>query len=584
MSADVEATETDQGEAPAVSQNDLARLDAEVWWRTYAKILTKEAKLVRAPKPNTVQRRMFAAYRECRAARKPCKMLVLKPRQVGASTVAQGITYHHNRSFPNLNGTLMGDRSGTSDKVFSIYDTYVRTDRFPWGHGPLSPKLLGTEDITLPNGSHYGKETAGSTNAGRGGTIQVGNMTEVAWFPVEQGKDPALGYLNSFYDLGEMSLGIADSTPNGPKGWFYDQWQDKTNGWLKIFAAWFEFPEHSREFEDDLQRAAFAKEMDEEEREEQIRYGLSLEQMHWRRTTIKDKCGGDAEKFKQEYPSNDIECFLKSMRPKFRLVTIEKMIERAPLAQPRVGEITLFQEQMRAVFTPDDAGTVEVFEEPKVGCRYIGAADTCTGEDQQAQGEKANPDYHSLGIIRAGYVDGRGAVVAPRLVCHHWSRLDADLAAVIMAGMSVWYGTCMVVPEVNACGLLMVKRLAELGIPVFRRSRVNRTAGTVDKHLGWKTDAVTRKTIIDNMAQLVREWKPEEPTFECSSLRVLGQCKTFVVSESGKPEAMPGTHDDDVLMIAIALYNLPAAMELKELRRKPVDLEKLMRREGWKRT
>ena len=90
------------------------------------------------------------------------------------------------------------------------------------------------------NKSQYGKETAGSKNAGRSGTIQVGNMTEVAFWPMQGERDPALGYLQSLYDGDHVSLVVADSTPNGPNGWFYRTWvQD--NEWAKIFAAWFEF-------------------------------------------------------------------------------------------------------------------------------------------------------------------------------------------------------------------------------------------------------------------------------------------------------------------------------------------------------
>ena len=75
---------------------------------------------------------------------------------------------------------------------------------------------------------------------GSSGTIQVGNMTEVAFWPMQGERDPALGYLQSLYDGDNVSLVVADSTPNGPNGWFYRTWvQD--NEWAKIFAAWFEF-------------------------------------------------------------------------------------------------------------------------------------------------------------------------------------------------------------------------------------------------------------------------------------------------------------------------------------------------------
>ena len=67
--------------------------------------------------------------------RDPCKMIILKPRQKGASTCAQALTYHHMRKHENLTGSLMGDISGTSDKVFEIYRRYAENDLFPWDEG-----------------------------------------------------------------------------------------------------------------------------------------------------------------------------------------------------------------------------------------------------------------------------------------------------------------------------------------------------------------------------------------------------------------------------------------------------------------
>ena len=201
----------------------LARLDAEVWFTLYGVLKDKEGKLLPRRKPNVMQRRMFAAYRRARAAKKPFKALGLKPRQVGLSTVVAAITYHHMRSFPNLNGALMADKSGTADKVFEVYRTFAENDQFEWGQGAMpkfgSPGNL-SDEIILPNGSRYGKETAGSARAGAGGTIQVANATEVAHFPKIETKDPALGFLNAFYDEGEMSLGLFDTTPNGRTGLF----------------------------------------------------------------------------------------------------------------------------------------------------------------------------------------------------------------------------------------------------------------------------------------------------------------------------------------------------------------------------
>lgn len=560
----------------------LVKLDAEAWFRLHGVLKDKSGKPIRKPKPTPVQQKMFDAYRQCVAAKKPCLMLVLKPRKDGASTGAQAIAYHHLRRYGGRNGGQMGDQSGTSGNLFEMFRTFYEGDTFDWGQGPLDQALNQTETITMPNGSTYGQLTAGSTNAGRSGTLQVANATEVAFFP-KSDRDPALGYLNSAYLEGEEGLAIWDTTPNGPQGVFYNLWQDKTNSWIKIFVAWFENEEHATPFDSDEQRQAFIDTMDDDERAEMVRYALRLEQLHWRRQTIKNKCEGSAAKFRQEYPSNDVECWLSSARLKFNAVSVDEMMKGAAVVKPRRGELQT-QAGGLVAFMPADDGAVEIWEEPRVGCSYLGVADTCTGEDQQGGGTKSDPDFHSLGIIRQAYRDPATGIWYPdRLVCHHWSRVDADLAAAQMAAMSIYYGRCLVVAEVNACGLLMVKRLIENDIPVYERKRLNRVNNQLETSAGWKTDEVTRKTIVDHFTALVREWKPGAPTFECHSAWIIDQMRHFIQTESGRCEHMAGHHDDGVLMMMIGLYNMSLATKFAEPRRRTESLEKFMRREGWRR-
>ena len=922
---------------PITDFEAIARLDPEVWFAIYGVLKDKEGKVMEKRKPNLLQRRMFAAYREAMKAGKPFKCLGLKPRQVGLSTVIAAITYHHNRTHPNMNGALMADKVGTADKVFEIYRTFAECDTLSWGpgNGPLpafgSPGNIADE-IVLPNGSRYGKETAGSARAGAGGTIQVANGTEVAHFPVIKGKDPALGFLNSWYDEGAMSLGMFDTTPNGPTGLFYDLWQDKGNGYSRIFAAWFEFLEHSKPFASEQERQAFAGELDDDEREEIARYKVSLEQMHWRRGVIKVKCQGDVSKFRQEYPSDDTSCltgdarigtnlgilrmdqvevgmiseygriiakektgnkpvfrittksgysiratgnhrfrvgldnwvrtdelqglsvelqspltaevehvekwagfagvehslritedwgaflgyfmgdgsfggeqlsmlcdvrdvdlierihelvelvsgrragqrqvgrnkgaveirvadkrfrevferlgllkevglqtkrkvsvpecifrspkpvirqflsylfeadgwaskttcivkffskepafiadvqrlllcfgvksrlrhvvkrigeaehlgvemvlptvdarkfmdeigfvserkragfastfvhkgrvlerysftdevisvepdgvadvwdiqidgqpmfgangllahncFLLNARLRFKATTLTAMAEQWANQRPMVGELSM-QDDQAVSFRPDEAGTVEVIEQPRVGCRYLVSMDTCTGKDQQASGGKADPDWHSIGVLRSAYVDANGQSHPPKIVAHHYSRLEAEYAALVAASMSIYYGRCIVVPEVNNCGIFHVKALEAMDIPVYQRTTINRTADTIDKQSGWRTDVLTRRTIIDNLGSLIADWKLEKPTFECPFPWILDQLTTFVRHKDGAIRAMSGKHDDGVMMLAIALFNEPLCELMRPVKKKRVTSEDINRREGW---
>ena len=238
--------------------------DAEFWFTKYAKIRTKEGTILAVPAINSLQVRVLAHYRKCQALGIPCLIMILKPRQKGASTIAEGVIYHHMRRYPSLNGVIMGDVQATSDKVFEMFRRYAELDMFPWSDGfkPLMKDQNLADNIALPNGSTYSKETAGSVNAGRSGTVQVLHLDEVAFFTQATGKDPTTAVLGSFAKEYPVSLGFATSTANGASGWFHGTWNGK-NAWEKIFAAWFEFDDSVRRFADPDERAHFEESLTE---------------------------------------------------------------------------------------------------------------------------------------------------------------------------------------------------------------------------------------------------------------------------------------------------------------------------------
>jgi len=554
---------------------NLIRIDPEVWFSTFGVIRDKRGKDIK-PVANTLQKRMFAHYRKCQLEDRPCKMIILKPRQKGASTCAQALTYHHMRKHVNLSGSLMGDISGTSDKVFEIYRRYAESDHFPWteGQGSVADGGSLADLIKLQSGSTYGKETAGSKNAGRSGTIQVGNMTEVAFWPMQGERDPALGYLQSLYDGDNLSLVVADSTPNGPNGWFYRTWvQD--NEWAKIFAAWFEFDDSILPFHSDAELEDFKETMTDDEYEEMERFDVNYEQLHWRRRVLQDKCNGDLSKFRQEYPSDPEECFLMSSRPRFHTSNLDKMAKIAENVKPLIGTVGVQSDNKTGTFTPDRLGNWKIYEEPVYDSKYLISVDTCTGEDQQMQGIAADPDYHSVQVWKAPFEDWHGDWHVPRLVALHHSRLDIGVLAQEIEGAARWYGNAFIIPEVNNSGLALLKYLLESGLSVYRRRRYNDSSGMVEKSFGWSTDKVTRKTVIDHMAaELIEE------NFDIPDPDVLKEMKTFVINDKGKPEAAPGHHDDHVLAAAIALYNIDSASTFKAPKKKKITNRMLRKNPG----
>ena len=103
---------------------------------------------------------------------------------------------------------------------------------------------------------------------------------------------------------------------------------------------------------------------------------VTLENIKWRRYYIKNKCGGDVEKFHQEYPSTDEEAFVSGGRPRFRVPILREA--RKLCVKPRIGDLKLVDDKIK--FVPDDKGYLRIIEDPVECENYVLGADVAGGD------------------------------------------------------------------------------------------------------------------------------------------------------------------------------------------------------------
>lgn len=177
------------------------------------------------------------------------------------------------------------------------------------------------QDISFPKtNSNYYIGTAGQKAVGRGDTIHRVHFSEVAYF--EKPENSISGVKEAVPMNGKI---IIESTANGRGNWFYDEWQKAKNGesiYTPHFVPWFIDNEYRIDSLESLKVPAEIKEkignprLSEEEKELVEKYNLTLAQIRWRRYKIWDL----GIMFHQEYPENDVDCFLQSGRPVFKVV------------------------------------------------------------------------------------------------------------------------------------------------------------------------------------------------------------------------------------------------------------------------
>lgn len=538
---------------------------------------------VERPIPNILQLRMSEVYEVCMALGAACRMIVCKPRQVGCSTFASHIVYHHGMRWRSA-GITISDKAANSQKLMLKVRDYGVVDRFPWGIRQMKDTSVG---LSWTNGTRWEVDSAENWKAGIGDTRQAFHASETAKWPKTGVKNDARVMAAVLPSISKgRSVVIAESTPEGANGWFYDTWQDavtldeflarRASGedagivWIKVFAAWYEFVEHRRKTEvGERERVEMERSLNNREVSLRER-GITWEQLAWRRDMIRTECGGSEDVFDEYYPEDDVRCFAVSGRPRFDVESLMAMEKRAKGVGFDTGHlVTMDNGGVVWSRRGDGGGDVMVWEEPREGCRYLVGCDPATGEDQTTG---KNPDRTSVLVWRQGYFD-------PVTGIEHRTRLvarvrppffgDGDEVAGHILRLSKWYGGATVVIEVNM-GIHIVDRCKDMGVPLYMRKVPSMRVGAEVMQYGWKLkDPEQRRQAVDALAVAVREG-----VLDIACENVIHEMKMFVVAKNGREEARGGEHDDDVLCAAMSWASMASASEYRRVlrrRRKPVD-------------
>lgn len=558
----------------------LAAHSPLVHFETCVKILDEQKRLV-TPKANILQRRMAEAIEILEAIGvEAIRIIVTKIRQCGGTTFAVEVIYHLSQR-RNTDSLIIANIADNSRAILERMTVYSATERFPW-HNPLSPNK---SILTWANGSQATITSAESMNPGISKPRQAVLFSESTKYPRGGVKDDAKIFASIMPSLNDAGLAIMESTPDGANGQHYALWQKALslddfiaewqkgnrapgNGWVKVFAAWFEFEENTMPVTEAM-RAKIDATITAREANGRRRYSWSYGQIAWRRAKIESDCGGSEELFDEFFPEDEVSCFLSSGRPRFNMAAIRRLELAAPNYPYEVGSLVEIGDNVD--FQPDATGfgSFHIWERPKVGCSYIVWCDPATGEDQT---ESNNPDRHSIGVLRTEYMDSSGATHKDAVVARVRPPFTGTtiLTSDYIELLSDYYGGAIVVLEINM-GLHILDRLQDAGVPLYKREVVDPHDRETPKYmLGWKLkDRDQRREIVDGLALAFHHDK-----IDVRCPHILGECKTFVYDKNGKETARPGCHDDDVLGLAMAYRCRGSATLLVQRtrrRRKPRD-------------
>lgn len=254
---------------------------------------------------NRAQRYIHMKAERQRRDRGFVRIILLKGRQQGASTYIEGRAYHRTTNVPGTQAFILTHEAEATQNLFKMAERYH--ENCP---PMVRPKLLASNAKELRFGgnldSGYKVGTAGNRGTGRSQTMQYFHGSEVAFWP--HAEEHAAGALQAV-PKGAAAEGTEvwlESTANGIGNYFHQQWLAAEKGeseFEAVFVPWF--------WEEGYQLAVgFDFELDSDEEEYKDTYGLTDEQMAWRRAKIVEL--GGLAMFQQEYPANPVEAFRAS--------------------------------------------------------------------------------------------------------------------------------------------------------------------------------------------------------------------------------------------------------------------------------
>lgn len=476
---------------------------------------------------NDAQRKLYAVAKRQQDAGKPVRLIILKARQLGFSTLTEGLIFHACATRKNVNALIVAHREDATANLFRMSKLFY--DELP---APVKPMLRASnaQELVFENPSKLRSErearpglrsrircaTAGGRGIGRSDTLQCVHLSEYAFWPDgADGKASTLaGILQAVPSL-PGTMVVIESTANGFED-FKERWDAAVageNDFEPVFFAWFENPDYSM-------TVVPGTEWTPEERDLKAAYQLTDEQLQWRRWCIANNCGGSLDMFRQEYPASPGEAFLHSGTGVFDNEQIVLRLERLPEPAGR-GEFT------DGEWTESETGAITLYELPEEGVPYVLGGDTA-GEGS---------DYFTAIVIDN---------VTGRIVAKLRQKYSEPEYVRQICALGRFYNDALVAIETNF-STYPVMKLQEMEYPnQYSREREDTYTRQMKKSYGFRTDRQSRPRAIANLVEVFSshpEWFTDRELLE--------EMLTFCYNEDHRPEALAGKHDDLVMGAAI---------------------------------
>ena len=560
------------------------------------KIVSKQTGELVPFRLNYPQRRLLKLFEDLRHAGEPIRVVILKARQWGGSTLTQlYIKWMQDYRHQGWNSIILAQVKGTSKKIKAMYR--VATERQPgWTLGrpgeqlQFSPYEGSTDDFIVTNGTEAIRNNTitvasfDNFDNVRGSNFHCAHYSEVAYWKETPEHDPEAvissiggGILNQ-----PDNIEVFESTGRGASGFFYERCQlamDPANNdaYKFIFIPFYIIENDMEKVKD---KRAFAKWLWDNRNKSTYpdgyresgkffwkmwKLGASFESINWYRIT--------RNKYKShsymatEAPIDPQEAFRNSGNLIFNPYSIDDLQEAYKKPPIHFADIVLSGKKGREMintseikFRPEREGEMKIWAVPnanvlRVRNRYLVSVDIGGNSDKA--------DYTVMTVIdRFGMIQGMHG--KPKVVARWRSHCRHDVLAWKAAALAHYYDDALLVIESNTADRekdantegdhfgTIIEEIADYYDNLYQRtSSPEDVTDNVLAKFGFQTNKLTKGWIIDNMIAMLDDMLWEEPDMQCYQ-----ELRIYERHEDGTMGNIKGSgnHDDIVMSTAIGLW------------------------------
>lgn len=538
---------------------------------------------------NYPQRLTCAEFERQRTSGLPIRVIILKARQWGGSTVTQMyMAWIQLEWIEGWHSAIVAHLSGAAIKIRSMYQRMI--NNYPPSMLNLKDKTKlkltpfsgSRTDVTISQGKDQVRDniiSIGSMQSPEGirsANIALAHFSEVGlWKKTDMFSPESIIQTVSGSILKDpMTMQVMESTAKGENNFFHKEWLDAKKGesaYSPIFIPWYMIEMYEEPFGKEEDRLRFATTLYRERnntklvspRQEPGAYlwslwerGATLENIHW--YTLKRREFRSHDAMASEYPSDDIEAFAHSGQSVFDKYMVEKLREGCHPPQWRgevVGQDTIGLKSLRGVSFKEAAqGEFLIWDMPDEDFR--GTDRYVVSTDVGGRSEKS--DYSCIVVIdRWWRTEGEG----DSIVAEWHGHCRHEVLAWKMAQIATFYHNALLVVESNTYesrdnnteGNHSQFILDQIGTSYrnmyAREPSAEKIKQGVLREWGFHTNVLTKQRIIDNLKYLINEGLYVEREEEA-----LAEYNTYQIDERGSLNAAEGYHDDRLMARAIGLW------------------------------